>query len=417
MAPEVWRREISVHSDQYSFAATWYEMRTGARVFPGTSIPEVALQHMSGVPEVSKVPEAEQKVLLRALAKEPDQRFPSCADFVQGLREVIEPQPKEEVPAKRWLTGPRLVVALGLVLVAVVVARYVRDHTTAGSADGDGTTVKKTTWLPDKWAPASPTESIVEDRNHHRYFRQISRAFGGETVTMVVVPQETPTDPPTFYMMRDKVWNDLFRAYRSDPKSQTLRRKYASRAGCERLEKAGETDWEKGAHGGGGIQTPMRDFGAVSKDRGRIPVYRVTPFEAACVAEWMDGRLPSQMQYQRAVGIEKESLPRVFDINADPTSLPLNPPDGPWSIDKWGRDEIGEGCRQLVSNGREYTRNLSDKPGDLPLTDMKLLSAVHVVGRSYLDTTPPNPGEVVKHRSEFVDATPFECSFRVVLEE
>ena len=93
MAPEVWRKEISVHSDQYSFAATWFEMRTGRRVFTGQSLPEVALQHLNSPPELSGIPEAEQEALRRALAKVPDQRFPSCTEFARW---------NLSMPWKRW---------------------------------------------------------------------------------------------------------------------------------------------------------------------------------------------------------------------------------------------------------------------------------------------------------------------------
>jgi serine/threonine protein kinase len=100
MPPEMWRGDISVHSDQYSLALTWYEMRTGRRPFSATNALDLAQQHISEQPDLSGVPEPEQEVLLRALAKKPDQRFPTCAAFVQALREAMTP-PKPELPAPR----------------------------------------------------------------------------------------------------------------------------------------------------------------------------------------------------------------------------------------------------------------------------------------------------------------------------
>src|SRR5205814_8088922 len=93
MPPEIWRGDISLHSDQYSFAVTWYEMRTGRRVFPGKNMVELAEQHVKEKPDVSGVPEQEQQVLLRALAKKPEQRFPTCEAFVQALKEATAPKP------------------------------------------------------------------------------------------------------------------------------------------------------------------------------------------------------------------------------------------------------------------------------------------------------------------------------------
>jgi len=90
MAPEMWRGEISVHSVQYSLALTWYEMRTCRRPF-SANVRELLQQHMFEKPDLSGLPPAEQKVLLRALAKKPDERFPTCVAFVQALSETLMP--------------------------------------------------------------------------------------------------------------------------------------------------------------------------------------------------------------------------------------------------------------------------------------------------------------------------------------
>jgi tetratricopeptide (TPR) repeat protein len=91
MAPEMWRGKISVHSDQYSLALTWYEMRTCRRPFSAANMLELLQQHVFEKPDLSGLPSAEQKVLLRALAKKPDERFPTCVAFVQALREALTP--------------------------------------------------------------------------------------------------------------------------------------------------------------------------------------------------------------------------------------------------------------------------------------------------------------------------------------
>ena len=79
MPPEMWRGDISVHSDQYSLALTWYEMRTGRRVFTRQDADrDRAAASRPAQPDVSGVPAAEQKVLLRALAKKPDHAIPAA---------------------------------------------------------------------------------------------------------------------------------------------------------------------------------------------------------------------------------------------------------------------------------------------------------------------------------------------------
>ena len=84
-APETFQNKISKHSDQYSLAVVYVELLTGKRPFPGKNIRQLALQHMSEEPDLSMLPEADRPVVARALAKDPDARFPSCTAFVRSL--------------------------------------------------------------------------------------------------------------------------------------------------------------------------------------------------------------------------------------------------------------------------------------------------------------------------------------------
>jgi len=96
MAPEQGQGKPCPASDQYALAVVTYEWLTGHRPFQGTSI-EVAVQHRldpppslcSLNPEVT--PEVEQ-VVLRALAKAPEDRFASVSQFAQAL-EIAAGQP------------------------------------------------------------------------------------------------------------------------------------------------------------------------------------------------------------------------------------------------------------------------------------------------------------------------------------
>src|SRR5215471_7816583 len=84
-APETFSNKISKHSDQYSLAVVYVELLTGRRPFPGKNIRQLALQHMTEPPDLSMIPEADRPVVARALAKNPDDRFPSCTAFVRAL--------------------------------------------------------------------------------------------------------------------------------------------------------------------------------------------------------------------------------------------------------------------------------------------------------------------------------------------
>lgn len=89
MAPEVWRGKLSHHSDQYSLAATYGELRLGRRVFPGANLIEAMSAHLDRMPDLAPLPEAERHVLYRALAKEPTERYPDCRTFAAALEESL----------------------------------------------------------------------------------------------------------------------------------------------------------------------------------------------------------------------------------------------------------------------------------------------------------------------------------------
>jgi serine/threonine protein kinase len=91
-APETFSNKISKHSDQYSLAVVYVELLTGKRPFPGKNIRQLALQHMTEPPDLSMLPECDRAVVARALAKNPEDRFPSCTAFIRALPLKVEPE-------------------------------------------------------------------------------------------------------------------------------------------------------------------------------------------------------------------------------------------------------------------------------------------------------------------------------------
>jgi serine/threonine protein kinase len=94
MAPEVWDRHTGPASDQYSLAVTYVELRTGQRPFPGRTLDEVEKLHREATPDMPTMYPAERAVLERALAKEPDDRYRNCQEFVTALVESVAPHLK-----------------------------------------------------------------------------------------------------------------------------------------------------------------------------------------------------------------------------------------------------------------------------------------------------------------------------------
>jgi serine/threonine protein kinase len=85
MAPEVWAGKLSPHSDQYSLALTYAELRLARFPLAYNNLANLMFVHLHGQAELDPLPEAEQTVLWRALAKEPAARYRSCMEFAQAL--------------------------------------------------------------------------------------------------------------------------------------------------------------------------------------------------------------------------------------------------------------------------------------------------------------------------------------------
>jgi serine/threonine protein kinase len=95
-APEACAGSLSRHCDQYSLAIVYQELLTGTLPFTGQNARQLLLQHAQAEPNLSPLPEADRPVVARALAKDPEQRYASCTDFVRALQEA---QPGAAVPA------------------------------------------------------------------------------------------------------------------------------------------------------------------------------------------------------------------------------------------------------------------------------------------------------------------------------
>jgi DNA-binding SARP family transcriptional activator len=124
MSPEqaAGEREIDGRSDLYSLGCVLYEMLAGEPLYSGPTPQAIMAKraHPLELPAelLEDAPAAVRASLRRALAWNPDARFPSAAALSQGLTD--EPAATDAIPARRPFS--RLVVVAVAILLAVLVA-------------------------------------------------------------------------------------------------------------------------------------------------------------------------------------------------------------------------------------------------------------------------------------------------------
>lgn len=95
MSPEQCQgRDLDGRSDIYALGVVLYELATGTLPFTVKTVSEAVFKHVYVAPTSPQqvrpdVPDALNAVILRCLAKTPDERFASSADLAAALREVL----------------------------------------------------------------------------------------------------------------------------------------------------------------------------------------------------------------------------------------------------------------------------------------------------------------------------------------
>lgn len=108
MAPEsILHDKFSIATDLWSFAITYIELRQGKLPFTGTQH-KMAQKILDAAPELGDVFSAEEKqVLLKALEKDPRNRFASCGDFVRALNRAAPKHGATAEPKVAVTVGPQ----------------------------------------------------------------------------------------------------------------------------------------------------------------------------------------------------------------------------------------------------------------------------------------------------------------------
>lgn len=445
MAPEVWNHKVSLHSDQYSLAATYVAARIGRPPFSARLIHELAAAHVSGKPELDPLPAAEQKVVLKALAKLPDQRYPSCEAFAKALRKAVldPPEPKDKRPWNPLAIAGALMLMLGLG-IGIASQFWPRPDppppgpgTGGGGAGGGGGTQPKVLPCPQGWTPVSAAGIVTVDGRE--YHKRLTRTVAGEELVALLIPRTRPNDPPSFYMLENKITNKVFAAeWDRAILNPTSPVHTFLQDNPELRDRLCPGQWRNGVPDTKGNrvsidkQRPGTDYSQYD-----TPALGVTVPEAMLIAQELGGLLPIRTQWTKAVGIhDGKSLPTgpPIEVPSDKSelddrlkylrdtlrgrNLALGLQNGPLPVSRRTADFSFFDVHQLLSNGQEWT---GDNPYgerrlnlfELPTTDYHAF----LVGQAYEKTEIPTVfGLLNQKRSQPWTKWNEYAGFRIVLE-
>ncbi len=122
MAPEQIRNESCAASDQYALGVIVYEWLCGVPPFRGP-LYEIFSQHLHKPPpsflaQRPELPLGVEEVVFRALAKDPQQRFPSVQDFAEALEDACDdstqPLPRTSSESDEDVSAPIISMSIPL---------------------------------------------------------------------------------------------------------------------------------------------------------------------------------------------------------------------------------------------------------------------------------------------------------------
>ena len=158
LSPEQARGEtVDERSDLYSTGVVLFELLTGRPPFKGDSAVAVAYQHVEQIPPtpssiLSDIPDSLDRVVLKALAKNRDDRYRSAAEMLSDLQRVARGMDVGAPPADSWATevlpsaglvGARAAVPAATSTVSAPAAGVSSTSTSLPTVSSDGDAASK----------------------------------------------------------------------------------------------------------------------------------------------------------------------------------------------------------------------------------------------------------------------------------
>ena len=179
-------------TDVYALACTLFKVLTGRYPFEADNPATVLYKHTKEPPPDprqfnGRIPEAVARVILKALAKDPAQRYPTAQDFAAALEQAMAVGP---TPGGSPIPIPILAGAAALVAVVVIGLGALR-------LMGGGAAVQPTpTPLPTTVPAETPAATIITPTENPARILEPTPTDTPVPVTPTVAPTPTPV-PPT----------------------------------------------------------------------------------------------------------------------------------------------------------------------------------------------------------------------------
>ncbi len=396
MAPEVWHGKVGPRSDQYSLAMSYAELRLGRWPFGGTNMMSVMLDHVESVPDLGSLEDAEKAVLLRALAKAPEERYPSCTAFAEALEEALpetRPTSREVAtlpPRPNWRLRAGVAVLLALAALLAVSPWLVRIFS------GPDDDPPPAPWLAANMHGADGAKVI--DAGGLRLFDKVVVRRGGIEVPFLLIHEGKMEGRVPYYIMVNKVTEEQFCRACDDDDFKGVWQKYADAHPW--------TVQKRSVH-----QEP-------AARTSRLPVRGVTVTEAHCFAEWLGDRLPNVWQWKKAAGYYDDTRAGPFDASARlGTDIAVRRrKEGPMPVDQANGDVSIYGCRHMAGNACEWTRTIrEDRDREVPLNNPQQDDWVEVCGRGFWMENPLRFKDLQEQVVQYEKGSE-DRGFRIVIE-
>jgi serine/threonine protein kinase/WD40 repeat protein len=206
MAPEQLQGKPRPASDQYSLGCVVYEWLCGKRPFEATNFIGMAVHHLKTPPQPlsEKLPDLPHKVdevVLKALAKKPDERFPTVAAFAKALEEAYQDTISHDTATTSYTTVPLAPSILPLPAISTLSQVDLSTQTTFTKVDTDTQTASA------RVDPVVPTfrEDVATEQRQGRITRRTMTtalagiaglsAIGGGLIWYTTTQRHVPSSP------------------------------------------------------------------------------------------------------------------------------------------------------------------------------------------------------------------------------